>query len=537
MSLGPTTTRLRALALDVARITRRALHRLRDERGIALIMAIGIMMVLTIVLTTVIFLSSSSARQANNMNAGQKAYALAEAGVNNAISVLHASYDVPSPPTFPGDSTLLPARQTVYQGGSCTAPVNNCVTWSGSLVRTALGAQWPYQWQITSTAAVANPTGPVASPIQRTATAIVPVVIAKGEDGGPNGTLNYIYAYTDLTFLQSVNVATPVYATRDLTLGNTATITAAAKTVAVGRNLTLSNPQNQIGSPAARVPAVYVQGSCTYKNQPTHTPCQWDNDNVYAAGPGPANTGGTSIPSTLLNPIPSLSAIPFWYQFSSPGPDFPCVTSSGTVPVFDTNTTLDNSAGGGSPQNLTPNTSYSCTTASGSIAWNASTQKMTVTGTVYIDGSAYISAGSGTYTNTLGTIILSGTFYMSNNTQMCANATCDPTTWDPSTNALVIVADGDGAGCCGQSQVTAGDSIDIKKGAFEGGLIGNKNIDASVTGTTVVGPMISVGGAVSAGQGSGASFPPINFAPAGTGGITLPPPPGQLLDPRNYGDH
>ena len=123
---------------------------------------------------------------------------------------------------------------------------------------------------------------------------------------------------------------------------------------------------------------------------------------------------------------------------------------------------------------------------------------------------------------------------MDNNTQMCANATCNAASWDPNTTALVIVANGDGAGCCGQSQVTAGHSIDIKKGTFQGALIGNKTIDASVTGTSVIGPMISVNGNVSAGQGSGASFPPIHFAPAGTGGITSPPPPGMLLTPRNY---
>jgi hypothetical protein len=511
----------------------RALSRLRDESGIALVMAIGIMFVLAIALTTTIFFTSASVRHANRSNAGQKAYALAEAGVNNAVAVLNTAYSATPAPTFPGDSNLLqPARTTTYDTGS--------VTWSGSLVQTALGTQWPFEWRITSTATVANPTGPGTSPVTRTATAVVPVIIAKSEDAGGASVLNFIYASQDITWLQSVNVATPVYATRDLTLGNTATITAAAKTVAVGRNLTLQQPQNQIGASNARVAAVYVQGSCKYKNQATHTPCQWDNDNVFTAGPGASNTGGTTIPPTLLNPVPVLtcctvptSQMGFWYRYSSPGPYFPCVTSSGPVPVFDTNTALDNSAGGGSAQNLTPGSSYSCTTPGGSIAWDAGAQKLTIDGTVYIDGSAYISAGSATYTG-VGTIVLSGTFSMSNNTQMCANSSCSAASWNPNTTALVIVADGDGAGCCGQSQVNSGDSIDIKKGTFMGALIGNKNIDATVTGASVIGPMISVNGNVSAGQGSGAAYPPINFAPSGTGNITSPPPPGMLLSPRNY---
>ena len=90
----------------------RAFPRLRDESGIALVMALGIMLVLTIALATTIHFTSASARHANSSNAGQKAYALAEAGVNNAISVLQASYSSPTA-TFPGDSDAAarPARR------------------------------------------------------------------------------------------------------------------------------------------------------------------------------------------------------------------------------------------------------------------------------------------------------------------------------------------------------------------------------------------------------------------------------------------
>ena len=71
-----------------------------------------------------------------------------------------------------------------------------------------------------------------------------------------------------------------------------------------------------------------------------------------------------------------------------------------------------------------------------------------------------------------------------------------------------------------------GDSIEIKKGTFQGGLIGNKNIDASVTGTSVIGPMISVYDGVCAGQSNDIIFPPILFAPSGGGGIISDPPHG-----------
>src|SRR3954453_5037526 len=436
-----------ALAAGGARLSRRLSVRLSDERGIALVMALGIMLVLAIALTTTIYLTSSSGRHANSSNAGQKSSALAEAGVNNAISALHGAYDVTPAPAFPGEASallvtpppglpgnpllVLPTRTPAYDGGSCTAPVNNCVTWSGSLPATAPGAQWPYEWRITSTGTVANPTGPGTSPVTRKQTAVVPVVFAKQEDPGANSVLNWLYAAGDITFQQSVTIGTPVYATGNLDLGSTATITSAARSVAVGGNLILENPQNQIGASTSRLQTAYVRGSCKYKNNPAHTPCQWDTDNVFTTGPGGLNQGATTIPSTLLTQIPTLSCcsmppaaspsqMGYWYRFASPGPYFPCVTSSGTVPVFDTNTALDNSASGAAAQDLTPASSYSCTTPGGSISWNASAKQLTIDGTVYIDGSAYMSSTSGTYSG-VGTIVLTGTFSMDNNKQMCAN--------------------------------------------------------------------------------------------------------------------
>src|SRR4051812_1123940 len=79
--------------------------RLQDERGIALIMALGGMLVLTLALAATVVPSSGSARHSTSANAGQAAYAAAEAGINNAVAVLNARYT--STTTYPGDPTLL----------------------------------------------------------------------------------------------------------------------------------------------------------------------------------------------------------------------------------------------------------------------------------------------------------------------------------------------------------------------------------------------------------------------------------------------
>ena len=103
-------------------------NRLGDESGIALVMALGIMLVLVIALTTVITFTAAGARDSHRVNAGQKATALAEAGVNNALAVLTKNY--PGVVVYPGDPDLLPSRTTTYPSGT--------VTWSGVILVAAL---------------------------------------------------------------------------------------------------------------------------------------------------------------------------------------------------------------------------------------------------------------------------------------------------------------------------------------------------------------------------------------------------------------
>src|SRR5580765_6823178 len=86
----------------VATAWRRLLH---EEEGVALVLAIITMLVLTIALTTVMFMTAAAARDAHRSNAGQKASALAESGLNNALAVLNANY--PGITIYPGNGNLL----------------------------------------------------------------------------------------------------------------------------------------------------------------------------------------------------------------------------------------------------------------------------------------------------------------------------------------------------------------------------------------------------------------------------------------------
>jgi len=546
------------LGRHVVSAWRRLFH---EEEGIALVLAILTMLVLTVALTTVMFMTAAGARDAHRSNAGQKASALAESGINNSLAVLNANY--PGVTIYPGDSTLLPTRTTTYPTGS--------VTWSGTLVNVPSNpAGWKWQWQLTAQGSVKNPTGPTAGDVVRTATAIVPVVIPDSTSVPPGTTAtDWVYGLNDVTFGQSVNVAAPVYAGHDLILTNTSTIAetipksltlpARPNRIAIGHNLTLVNPQNQVGhvngsvDPDNDLAEVHVVNLCSSKNNPTPHACAWGaTDKIWGVVhnniiPPDFLTAPTltccspiawAAPADGASHPASPSYMGFWYLNAGLGPKTPCATSSGTPPRFDTvsgtpDNTINQSAYlAGSPFDLT-GANYSCTSADGQtkLAWDGTT--LTIKGTVFIDGSAKSTSGSALYVGK-GTIILSGRYSMDNNTQLCVNSDCGvggpstpPQQWDADTTALAIVADG--------IDPSTGDSIDIKKGHYQGLLLGNGNVDGSVSGTIMAGPIVSVYGSVNAGQSGTLQFPPITFAGSGTDGLTGPLPLPRLLPPIQFG--
>jgi hypothetical protein len=540
-------------------------YRFRNENGSVLVMGLGLTMVLMIGVATVLSFSSENVGSANYGNAEQKAYALAEEGVNNAVSVLNGAYGTGTV-LYPGDSSLLPTQTTQVSGGS--------VTWGGTLQQVS-GAPWTWQWALSSTASLSNPIGPGAAPVKRTVRAIVPVVLPLTSPVNSTSVLNFIYAGTDITFTSSVSVGSPVYATRDLSLANSSTIKGTASKVGVGRNLYLGQPQNQIGllgGSDPRLGEIHVVGQCSSKATPALHACGptsagWDADKVFATVEDGTIPPGFITPPVLTCCAPvggaiapssggSSSSMGFWYVNAAPGPKHPCdpATMSGTPPTFDTgDDTINNSATPATPFNLTPEAAdYTCKaiangTVIGELSWNHTTRVLTANGTIFIDGSATVDRGSLGNTTVFtysgeGTIYLSGTFSIKS-TILCAvgGATdCNfaPGAWDPNQKALVIVADGDGGLGGAQSQsnvVGSGIGIQLVSASFQGALIANKAIGGgSATSSKDQGPIVSVYGAVVAGQSGDETFPTSNFAPTGTGGVTGPPPAGKVLAPLNF---
>jgi Tfp pilus assembly protein PilX len=460
-----------------------------DERGIALVMALGVLVALTIAVISLTEYTSHLQRQARLSSASQKSYHLAEAGINEAAAVLNLSTNNAL------NADLLPLTNSTYDGGT--------VTRSGTLDPSSS------VWTVTATGRVSNPTG--AAPVTRTIRATIRVTPALSSTLN-NQAWNYIYDFgtgqpCDMTITQSVQVSSPLFVEGNLCLQNTSTITSGP--LAVKGKLTLSQKSNAIGSSSAPISEAHIGNGCQYWNNATHNPCQGAVDNVFVAdGHFDTTPPPISVPAIDWNGL---------YANASPGPKFPCYapnsSPSSTWPVFE-NETVNPTRNDSVPAawNLTPATAYDCWTGGGELKWDPAAHLLTARGTIFIDGSAYVQNGAlNTYTGQ-ATLYLSGTFLLKNS-QLCAVAsgsTCDTENWNPNTRLLIVVANGNG-----DNGLPAGDSVQLVSGTFQGGVFASNTIQIDTT-SSINGPI--VGKIIDLGQSTTTVFPFITIVPAGAPG-------------------
>jgi hypothetical protein len=484
----------------------RLLRPLKNERGMVLPMALGILAVLTISTIVVIDTSSSNARNSNRSKGDKTAFALAEAGINNSVAVLSKTGNNNM------DQALLPACTTtettwkLNDGGSPAIQYEGGdVRWCGTF--DAANAVWHVQ----ANGIVRNPYG--TQETRRALKADIPIQPIN-QQPLTNQSWNYMFATRtgtvggcDLTFSNNAIIGTNVYAMGNLCVDNNVNITS-PKVIVLGK-IQIGN-NGAIGASTSYSTRVVVEmgGSggqfCKYATGSWTTassnPFCGDAQHVYSK-----NDTGTA---QTVNPNPTPLVPPTidwnWYANAVPGPTQACTASSGTPPVFDNNGTRDNSIT--SVFDLTPSASdYTCRVGNassplGEISWNHTTKKLTVWGTIFIDGSVKAVNTSAIEYNGEATLYISGTWLMDNNAKLCANLNgagtdCDYTGWNPNTTMFTVVAGGDGSISGAQSQTGAGNSILLNNGArFQGAMYGvnaiqlsnNSKIDGPMIGNTVI---------------------------------------------------
>ena len=495
-----------------------AFLRLRTEEGFVLPVALGILAVLSIAVVVVVDSSSSSARSSTRSGGDKVAFALAEAGVNNSMAVLNL-------PT----NNALKQQTLVSCAGDAESTWNRSdyeggyVLWCGTF--NASGAYW----DVSAVGKVRNPNG--TKTIERRIGARV-VVTPTYTQPLNNPAWNYIFSTRtgntcDQYLSNNVGGGSRFYVTGNLCLNNNVGIS--SSTLIVGGNLDLAN-NAFVGASTSIDTRVetYVGGDCRYGGG-SWADCNGNQDakRVYSKRDPPSYVVGVNGTAPVIA-VPT-SDFANWYANSIPGPSSPCTTVSGTTPVFD-NDALRN-ASVTSIFELTPATSYTCRVGpagspSGELSWNATTKALTVSGTIYIDGSVRVNNGALNQYNGQATLYLSGTFLL--NGKLCGGVSggqCDFNAWNPNTEMLTVVANGIGG------QVPESSSISVENnGQFQGGLFATGSINFS-NNSKSDGPMVGTE-IVMANNMTSDSFPTITTVPVGMPGnpaVYAQPNPPQMF--------
>ncbi|HJQ49742.1 MAG TPA: hypothetical protein VJ838_04455 [Gaiellaceae bacterium] len=546
-------------------MSRTSPRRFSDERGQSLVLALLVMTFLAVSLGTVMFFTAGNQRNSNYQKTAQIASSLAEAGVNNAVSVL----------ANPSNSGCL------LVGSGCTSPLpssagvqtktynGNTVTWWGSLTPQADGSG---VWTIHGQASVPNPTGPSAAPVVKMESAQVRVN-APGSSNFQVGVWNTVYsplgptAGCDTSLGQGVNVTVPLYVGGNLCMANQSSVNAP---VYVGGFLNISIKQAWIGcavisgnscsTPAPQlVTSAHVGSYCQGPSGTAYSPCRPEpvsggtkDTNIYVNNPGTWNP--TGVAADFVNVTPpkicwdgsqgpaacgSNTPAGGWYAYASPGPLNPCPAgSTGPYPTFDNPAEVPhvmNDTYQATPFNLTPATSYTCKIpGQGELSWNAGTRTLTVAGTIFFDGSitattsgnapitykGWGSNGACTQNGDCQSVIYASGDITVTSEKLCAvvNAAgtdCDWNNWDPNKKILIFASNG-----------PTGDSVLQSQTEFQGGLYATNTVQSG-QGAITEGPLVSGTKTVILGQQFGGTFPPVQIAP-----FSLSHPPGgYYIDP------
>lgn len=420
---------------------RTALRRLvREEDGIALVIALATVMVLSITTAGVLVSGAATQRAALVSDKERQAFGIAQEGLAYAEGCVYAAAATHTTPACMS-STTIPS-EPVGSGTYYASVAGDGVTWTMHGSGTVRG--------VTRTiTAIAN----VPSPVTTTQT----------------GVWNYVYSDSSgcTTINSNVVISVPILVRGDLCLGGSMTYTGSQ--LAVGGNLTVAASNKAvIGTSAQRVATIRIGLTPSSTNT-----CTTGNNAPVLPGVGVCNGAQNSIWATSIAEgvgvtptMPCIGQPSSWdpactgandgtwstltaaYASQAALPKSGCPTN-----LFDNDSTLNKSDGSISSV-LLSNSAYDCKIGSAGspclstqnvceLKWTPSSHTMLASGQFYFDGSLTISGtvlytgqASFYFTGTVGTTGspvfcgASGTFGGSNCTA----------SWNPDNDGIVMIA-------------------------------------------------------------------------------------------------
>jgi Tfp pilus assembly protein PilX len=444
-------------------------RKLRQEDGLALVLALGFTIVLTIFVISMISFTSSSSRSARLSAGDLMARQYAEAGLNSAYNLIinaNTTSGNPSaanllgcngasgPTDVAGPSNCsvktpkvicIAASSTCASGDAGSALVYGY--YSGTNPTTYLGVSVPAStWLIVSSGYARNSEG---TSVVKTTTGTV--TISSLNSGAVAAVWNHMFITAPLQAGvcavdfggNNLVITSPLYAIGNVCLSgqNVAIqedlVNGQPIDLMVGGKLVLSGSGSKAGQDSSHpLTSGVVVGGCTTVSVAAAT---------ASCTSGAYNYWVTTTDTFIPTEAPEMLTVDITndYNNSDPGPQHACATGGLPASTFDNDTTQN---GTNASFELLPNSSYTCVSQNGSsvgqLNWNNSTKQLTITGNVFLDGNLTISQ-SGTYTGT-GVLEAAGTITFNGNaTQLCATNPCSFTNWQGSSgnnSMLTLVA-------------------------------------------------------------------------------------------------
>ena len=534
-----------------------------EERGFALVLALAVTFVFSLTVVTVIESATSNSRSSDRSKGRVSAYSLAEAGINNAASILaksnsydphllhpqgsYALADCASPPANPTGAALLGNTCSVY---SWTYDGGTTTMWGRFDSTTS-------NWTITSTGSVRNAFGGAAT--TRTLTASVHVHAAPSQDNYVTA-WNYVFVkdttpnVCNMQLDQTTNFSVSLYVEGNLCFKNGAYIAETDPTDPISLEIRnkivwLSGAQKGVGNTGlannGQVSSAKVANGCASSVAGAGHTCAPPGDYFYVKAGG-YTTSAPAISAPLLTDTDFTTYYGSAYIRPGVGCDNPGPNGGNRLPnsTFDNDATALNGAGdnGSAAQfDLTPNASYTCEVKDtggqviAELTWDNTNKLLKIRGTIYIDGgltqsqdatyqgvnrSGIHPSGDLTGKDGIGgqaVIYASGSFTPTKK-RMCGwdtahdqaavtGSACDFSKWTPNTSMLMLVLHG------GPTSASFGGG----NGCYYQGAIYSMNLIDAGQQCVLEGPMIS--GTLTVGQGvSMKPLPGITDLPVGAPG-------------------
>jgi hypothetical protein len=470
---------------------RHLMRRLRhEESGIALVMALIIMLVLAGTTAAIVVPGQVNQRSALTSADERQAFALAESALAYGEGAVYAAGQTGKSPVV-GDHDIG------------TQPGGGDGYWSA-----VVGADG-ITWTITGTGTVNAVTRRVhAQATDPSSTTVT-----------DSGVWNYVYADAAgsscaTSMNGSVTISVPIMVRGDLCISGSLNFTGSQ--LQVGGNLTVSGSA-KIGSSTTKITSLQVGIDST-----STSTCQ-------SVTPGTGACDGAHSPIYANSVVKGMSVTPQMPCIGQPSSwDSQCTgTNNGTwaklhtyydaqaaltktgcpTNLFDNDTTLNNSDASISSVML-GNTDYDCFVGTNEIKWTHSSKTLLVNGTFYFDGSLTLS-GTIVYSGQ-ASLYFTGGVSMGNNSSFCGITNCT-SSWNPDVNGLIFIA-GCWSNSTGSTLIASG-CVNLSGGATAQFGVYCTTDYSTAGGSSNMGPVLA--NTLNLG-GSTASLIPFHYMPPGT---------------------